>query len=72
MIEFMAEEAITSLVLKQQSKLMSALPCKITQVHENGDTAKVDVQPLVNVLYKDDTGQERGQVLQVPVVYPAS
>lgn len=66
------EEAITSLVLKQQSKLLAALPCKITQVHDSGNTAKVDVQPLVNVLYKDDTDQPRSQILQVPVVFPAS
>lgn len=72
MIAGLAEDTILSVILKQQAKLMTCMPCKITQVMDDGVQAKVDVQPLVNVLYQDDTGQERGQILGVPIVYPAS
>ena len=66
------EEMLTSMILKQQAQQMTALPCVVTQIYDDGNQAKVDVMPLVNILYKDNTAQERSQILGVPVVFPAS
>lgn len=66
------EDMLTSMILKQQAKQMTALPCVVTQVYDHGSQAKVDVMPLVNILYKDNTSQERSQILGVPIVFPSS
>lgn len=68
----MMEDMLTSMILKSQSQQMTALPCRVTSVYDDLNQAKVDVQPLINILYKDNTAQERSQILGVPVVFPAS
>ncbi|WOZ57491.1 baseplate spike protein [Pseudomonas phage vB_PseuGesM_254] len=66
------EEAVTSLFLNKQAKQLTALPCMITAVYDDLKSCRVDVQPVINVYYKDGTSQEREQIFGVPVVFPSS
>lgn len=65
------EEAVTSLFLNKQAKQLTALPCRITAVYDDMKSMRVDVQPVINVYYKDGTSEEREQIFGVPVIFPA-
>ncbi len=64
---------ILKLSFQGQSKnIYTAMPCVVLTVHGEGKDQKIDVQPVVNTLYKDGTDEEHPPVLGVPVIFPAS
>ena len=50
--------------------MYTAIPCVVLAI-DYADN-RVDVQPLVNMLFKDKSTQERPTILAVPVVFPCS
>lgn len=56
----------------RMSDLNTAIPCIVTNVVGELANQRIDVQPAVNVLYKDGTSEERPQILGVPVIFPGS
>lgn len=70
-------EAILSNYIQTQfqiniAEMYTALPCVVTNVVGNFENQRVDVQPSINVLYKDGSSEEHTQILGVPVVLPGS
>jgi hypothetical protein len=58
--------------MQNMAKLHTAMPCIVTNVVGELATQRVDVQPCINVLYKDGSVEERTQLLGIPVVFPGS
>jgi hypothetical protein len=56
----------------QMSQMYTALPCIVTNVVGELASQRVDVQPSINVYYKDGTDEEHSQILGVPVIFPGS
>lgn len=56
----------------QMAEMNTAIPCIVTNVVGELASQRIDVQPAINVLYKDGTSEERPQILGVPVVFPGS
>ena len=54
------------------AEVYTALPCRITNIPSNLEDARIDVQPIINTYYDDDTAEEHSQILSVPVVFPSS
>lgn len=56
----------------QMAEMNTAIPCVVTNVVGSLANQRIDVQPAINVLYKDGTAEERPQILGVPVMFPGS
>lgn len=56
----------------RMASLYTALPCVVTNVVNGLNNLQVDVQPAINILYRDGTSEERPQILGVPVIMPGS
>ena len=54
------------------AEIHTAIPCKVVNVYSNNSQQKVDVQPSVNNLLKDGSGEPGMQILGVPVIFPGS
>lgn len=53
------------------AQMFVCLPCVVISVENLGEQ-RVTVQPSINKKYKDGKEEERGVILSVPVVFPAS
>ncbi|QNR53872.1 putative baseplate protein [Pseudomonas phage phiK7A1] len=56
----------------RMAELNTAIPCVVTNVVGELANQRIDVQPAINLLYKDGTSEERPQILGVPVMFPGS
>ena len=65
------EELLSLSVAEGLSGVYVAIPCEITAIPENLEDLRVDVKPVIDVLYADGTSEEHSQILGVPVVFPA-
>lgn len=54
------------------SKLFTSIPCEVVKVHDSLNQQMVDVRPVVDQLYRDNTTEKQPVILSVPVVFPAS
>lgn len=72
MREFSFEDIIKTHIQIEQAKWYTALPCIVTNVVGELASQRVDVQPSINVFYKDGTDEEHTQILGVPVIFPGS
>lgn len=72
----MMEALLTDFIQTQfqinMAEVYTALPCVVTNVVGTFENQRVDVQPSINILYKDGTSEEHSQILGVPVVLPGS
>lgn len=50
----------------------TCLPCVVLKVHNSLQECKVDVQPSINNLYKNDKVEQHPPILSVPVIFPSS
>lgn len=50
----------------------TAIPCRVITVHSKLEEQKVDVQPVLNVNYRDGEVREHPPILNVPLMFPAS
>lgn len=66
------EEILRQSFLSNISDIHTAMPCIVLGVHEDLRSQRVDVQPVINRLYKDDSVDQYPPILAVPVVFPAS
>lgn len=66
------QEALTVAVQTGLAGAYTALPCIVIGVHEGLSSQRVDVQPVINKRYKDETVERYPPILAVPVVFPAS
>lgn len=66
------QEVLTDAFNYQTSKMYTAIPCVILSVHTSLSDCRVDVQPSVNALYKNDVVEEHPPILSVPVIFPSS
>lgn len=48
------------------------LPCVVLTVRDELRECRVDVQPLIDILYRDGTTEAQSPILSVPVVFPSS
>lgn len=56
----------------QASKMYTAIPCIVLTVHTSLTDCRIDVQPSINTLYKNDVVEEHPPILSVPVMFPSS
>lgn len=54
------------------AELYTALPCIVTNVVGELSSQRVDVQPAINLYYKDGSDEQHPQILGVPVIFPGS
>ncbi|WYV99360.1 hypothetical protein NoPa_00021 [Pseudomonas phage vB_PpuM-NoPa] len=72
MIEALIDDLIATQFQIAMADVYTAIPCRITNIHGDFGEQRVDVQPVVNELYKDGTSEEQPQILSVPVLLPGS
>lgn len=73
MTETSLEQLVDGQIDFRLSSLYTALLCEITQIRDTDrKELKIDVQPIVNKVYKDGEIQEYPQILSVPVKFPRS
>lgn len=72
MNEWGMEDVLLLASKSNNRKLYTAIPCVVLTVHGELHDQKVDVQPSVNIKYKDGTDEEHPPILGVPVIFPAS
>lgn len=65
-------DTMQTLINMQMADFNTALPCVVTNVVGELANQRIDVQPAINILYKDGTSEERPQILGVPVMFPGS
>lgn len=66
------EEILEAFWYYKTSNMYTALPCSVIKVVNGLNEQRVDVKPLINKLFKDDTSTEVPVILAVPVIFPAS
>ena len=66
------EELLKAAIWSQLSRVYTSIPCIIVTVHDNLEEQRVDVQPCINLMKDDGTIEERGVILNVPVMFPSS
>lgn len=72
MAEFVSPFQVMNQFFEQAvAEIYTALPCRITNIPSALEDVRIDVQPLLNTLYEDGTGEEHSQIMNVPVIFPA-
>lgn len=72
MREWSLEDTLRTHFQIELGEMYTALPCVITNVVGELSSQRIDVQPSINVLYKDGEHEEHTQILAVPVIFPGS
>lgn len=68
----MFEDIIRTEIRMDRNRMMISIPAVITNIPNNLEDMRVDVQPSVNTLLKDGSSEEQPQILGVPVVMPGA
>lgn len=66
------QDILGSSFANQMSNIYTSIPCTVLAVYDNGNSSKVDVQPLINTLYRDETDEQHPPILAVPLIFPCS
>lgn len=65
-------EVLTNLLEKHQAGMMTSIQAKITKVHGDGEDLRVNVKPIINLVYEDGTEEEQSEILSIPLQMPST
>lgn len=66
------QEVLKNSFRHYSSTMYTAIPCVVLKVHNSLNECKVDVQPSIDNMYKNNTTEQHPPILAVPVMFPSS